>query len=145
MHAMAAKPLSNEIFEQIREALSLKEFARPWAVLLDEGDLGTVFTYIPLLPDEFKALGPKLQSHVYLIAKGRYGLVGHIPKSFDPTEEGDIIGVSVVYNMYHTIVEMTYTLDGHARPFSVRHPMRREKLLEYAKKKKIPVKTVIRS
>ncbi len=145
MHAMAAKPLSNEIFDQIREALSLKDFARPWAVQLDDGDLGTVFTYIPLQPEEFKTLAPALQSYVYLIAKGRYGLVGHIPKSFEALEEGDITGVTVVYNLYHTIVEMSYMLDGHAHPFKVQHSMRRDKLLEYAKKKKISVKTVIRS
>ncbi|OQA10158.1 MAG: hypothetical protein BWY66_00256 [bacterium ADurb.Bin374] len=145
MHAMGAKPLTNEVFEQIREALSLKEFARPWAVQLDDGDLGTVFTYIPLSPEEFKTLGPTLQSYVYVIGKGRYGLVGHVPKSFDAAEEGDITGVTVVYNLYHTIVEMSYMLDGHQQPFRVYHTMRRDKLLEYAKKKKIPVKTVIRS
>lgn len=145
MHAMAAKPVSNEIFEQIRDALSLKDFARPWAVQLDDGDLGTVFTYIPLFSNEFKVLSPALQSHVYLIAKGRYGLVGHIPKSFEAVEEGDITSVTVVYNLYHTIVEMSYQLDGHQQPFRVYHTIRRDKLLEYAKKKKIPVKTVIRS
>lgn len=145
MHAMGVKPVSNEEFDQIREALSLKEFGRPWAVQLDDGDLGTVFTYIPLRPEEFKALGPTLQSHVYLIAKGRYGLVGHIPKSFEAPEEGVITGVTVVYNLYHTIVEMSYMLEGHQQPFRVYHSIRRDKLLEYAKKKKIPVKTVIRS
>jgi len=142
---MALKTIEPEILQQICEALGVKSFSRPYAILIDRGDLGTVFTYLPLFKNEYSALPLQLQKHVYCIDKGRYGLIGFVPKNFEPPDGGALTSVSTVYNDMGTLLELTYTTSEHEKPYVLENAHRRDKLLEFAKKKKIPLKTVLRS
>lgn len=142
---MALKPVPVEIVDQIRNKLGLEKFNRPHAILADAGDFGTVFTYLPLLPEEFKKLPVELQRHVYVIAANRYGLVGYVPKNFELPDKTPILAIHAVYNAMGTLLELGYQIEEKGPVFQVRHGVRRDKLMELAKKKKIPVKTVVRS
>ncbi|MBF0499838.1 MAG: hypothetical protein HQM09_06885 [Candidatus Riflebacteria bacterium] len=142
---MALTSVSMDIMEKIRSALGLEGFNRPHAILADAGDFGTVFTYMPLLPAEFRKLPADLQRHVYLIGKERYGLVGHVPKSFELSDKIPIVSITAVYGDGGTLLELGYRTDEKGPLYQVKHGLRREKLLELAKKKKIPIKTTIRS
>lgn len=141
---MALEPLSNETLDKIRGALKIEYFSRPHAVLVDQGDFGTVFTYIPLFPKEYLLLPIELQRYVYCVAKGRYGLVAFVPKSFEFRGDGEMTGVSEVYDDFGNLREMSYTIDDQ-EPRKLENSVRREQLQVFAKKKKIPVKKVIRS
>lgn len=134
-----------QIVEEIRTSLDLPNFSRPYAVLLDGGDLGTVFTYLPLMAGEYEKLPVEQRKYAYCVDKGRYGLLGYLPKAFEPAREGKVVGVSVTYNEFGNVVDLSYTLDTFQTTFWVEHPLRRDKLLEHAKKKKIPVKSMVRS
>ena len=142
---MALKPVPVEIVDQIRQKLGLEKFNRPHAILADAGDFGTVFTYLPLLPEEFKTLPLELQRHVYVVARNRYGLVGYVPKHFELPDKTPVVAIHAVYNAMGTLLDLGYQTDEKGPVRQVRHSVRRDKLLELAKKKKIPIKTVIRS
>ena len=142
---MALKPVPVEIVDQIRQKLGLEKFNRPHAILADAGDFGTVFTYLPLLPEEFKVLPMELQRHVYVIGRNRYGLVGYVPKNFELPDKVPVFAVHAVYNAMGALLELGYQVEEKGTVHQVRHSVRRDKLLELAKKKKIPIKTVVRS
>ncbi len=135
-----------QILEEVRQALKLPSFSRPYAVLLDPGDFGTVFTYLPLMEGEYEKLPLELKKVAYCIDKGRYGLIGYLPKSFETPRDGKVAAVSVTYNEFGTIVDLSYTLDQKPETvYHVQHPLRREKLLQLAKKKKLPIRSAVRS
>ncbi len=143
---MSLEAIPQEVLERIREKLGLESFSRPFAVLIDPGDFGSVFTYLPLFREEFKKLPPDLQKYVYAIEKGRYGLVSFIPKSFEPFRGGNVTSIQTVINDSGAVAEMKYATDeGGDQLFEVKNHHRRDKLMELAKKKKIPQKSVIRS
>lgn len=142
---MTIKPVPTETLEEIRTTLGLESFARPWAVMIDTGDFGTVFSYLPLSAEEYGNLPPKLQSHAYRIDKGRYGLVGFVPKGFQIPREGRVTSVSAEYSETGRILKLSYTIDTTDRVFCVENSVRRETLMEHSKKKKIPIRTVVRS
>ncbi|MFZ2960639.1 MAG: hypothetical protein WA705_27480 [Candidatus Ozemobacteraceae bacterium] len=141
--ALTSVPL--ETVEKIRSSLGIEGFNRPHAILADAGDFGTVFTYLPLLPAEFKRLPIDLQRHVYVIGKDRYGIVGHVPKSFELPDKIPIIAVTAVYGEGGRLLELGYQTEERGTVHQVKNTVRRDKLLELAKKKKIPIKTTIRS
>jgi hypothetical protein len=142
---MASLAISLDTLEEIRTALGLPSFSRPWAVVIDPGDFGTVFTYLPLASDEYQRLPPALQKHAYRIDAGRFGLVGFVPKVFEIPREGLLTGISVTYNPYGKIVRLGYITDQGSQEFRVEHPLRQEMLLAYAKKKKLPQKMKVSS
>ncbi|RCK78331.1 MAG: hypothetical protein OZSIB_1573 [Candidatus Ozemobacter sibiricus] len=143
---MAIITVTPQLLEDIRQALKLPSFSRPYAVLLDSGDLGTVFTYIPLLAGEYEKLPPELKKAAYCLDKGRYGLIGYLPKTFETPRDGNVAAVSVTYNEFGSIIDLSYTLDTAPETvYHVEHPLRREKLLQYAKKKKLPLRSAVRS
>ncbi|MBF0546154.1 MAG: hypothetical protein HQM08_17040 [Candidatus Riflebacteria bacterium] len=142
---MALQPVSTEIIDKIRQALGLDIFNRPHGILADPGDWGTVVTYLPLSSAEFKKLPLDLQRHVYVIGSGRYGLIGYVPKKFNLPPKTEIKAVSAVYDDFGRLIELTYKVDEKGPEYSVTESHRRDQLLETAKKKKISVKTVIRS
>ncbi|OIP28938.1 hypothetical protein AUK22_03615 [bacterium CG2_30_54_10] len=134
-----------QIVENICMSLKLKSLSRPYAVLLDEGDLGTVFTYLPLMDGEYEKLPLELRKYAYLLRKGKYCLIGYQPKIFEGARDGKVTSVSVTYNELSNIVALSYTLDTGETSFFVEHPLRRDKLLALAKKKKLPVKSMVKS
>ncbi|MBF0410478.1 MAG: hypothetical protein HQM10_24245 [Candidatus Riflebacteria bacterium] len=142
---MAILPVTFEILETIRKSLGLEVFNRPHGLLADPGDWGTVMTYIPLSATEFKKLGPELQRYVYLVGKGKYGLPGYVPKKFDLPPKVSLFSVSTVYDDFGRLLQVSYKTEEDGPEQFVNDSHRRDKLLETAKKKKIPVKIVIRS
>ncbi|NLI79948.1 MAG: hypothetical protein GX442_26315 [Candidatus Riflebacteria bacterium] len=144
--SMGIVTVTPALVEEVRQALGLKTFSRPYAVLLDPGDFGTVFTYLPLMNGEYEKLPIPMRRYAYCIDKGRYGLIGYLPKGFETPREGKVATVTVTYNEFHTVVDLAYTLDESPdTTYHVQHPLRREKLLEHAKKKKIPTRSMVRS
>lgn len=135
---MALKTVAREHTTAILEALGLKSFTRPFAGLIDPGDFGTVGTYLPIFPDEYKKLPPNLQRHVYLIAPGRYGLICLLPRTFEAPDGGKVTEVSTVSNDWGKVVKVSYKTDKGGE-FETEHTIRQDKLLVYAKNKKLPI------
>ncbi|MGM0599899.1 MAG: hypothetical protein ACQETH_08810 [Candidatus Rifleibacteriota bacterium] len=135
---MAVKTVSPEIIEKILETLGLKRFSRPYAALIDQGDFGSVATYIPLFPDEYKKLPPNLQAHVYLIGPGQYGLICFLPRTFEAPDKGKPTEVTTTHNAWGKMVRVAYKTDRGGE-FETEHSIRRDKLLAYAKRKKLPI------
>ena len=142
---MALEPVGLETLQKINQVLGVESLNRPHAVLVDPGDFGTVFTYVPLFPAEYKKLPPELQRYVYMIGKERYGLVAFIPKAFSIQGEEVVSSVSEVYDEFSNLREVTYVTSPSNRVHKVENNIRKEMLQAFAKKKKIPVKKVIRS
>ena len=113
--------------------------------MIDSGDFGTVFTYIPLFPGEYERLPLHLRRHAYCIDKGRYGLISFLPRSFELPRDGKVISISTVYNEMGNLKSLTYKTDLDETVYPVENTIRQEKLLVYAKKKKLPVRSLIRS
>ena len=65
------KAVERQYIDKILTTLGID---RPYAGLIDQGDFGTVGTYIPLYEQEYKKLSKDLQSYVYIIAPKRYGI-----------------------------------------------------------------------
>jgi hypothetical protein len=97
---MAVKIVPSEIIEEIKNTLGLTRFCRPYAALIDPGDFGTVATYLPLFPAEYKKLPPNLQAHVYLIAPGQYGLISLLPRTFESPDGGKVTDVTTESNAW---------------------------------------------
>ncbi len=135
---MAVKIVTTEIREEILQTLGLKKFSRPFAALIDSGDFGTVATYIPLFPGEYKTLPPNLQAHVYLIAPGQYGLISFLPRTFECPDGGKVTEVSTVHNVWGKMEKVSYKTDRGGE-FITEHSIRQDKLLLYSKKKKLPI------
>ncbi|HAE37748.1 MAG TPA: hypothetical protein DCG57_03815 [Candidatus Riflebacteria bacterium] len=140
---MALKTVAHEHTKEILEALGLKSFTRPFAGLIDSGDFGTVGTYVPIYPDEYKKLPPNLQRHVYLIAPGRYGLICFLPRTFEAPDGGKVAEVSTVFNAWGKMIKVAYKTDKGGE-FETEHTIRQDKLLAYAKNKKLPVNTSVK-
>jgi hypothetical protein len=142
---MALEPVTQEVFAEISRVLGLENLNRPHAAFIDPGDFGTIFSYIPIFKNEFKKLPIELQKHVYVIDKGRYGLAAFVPKTFFFAGDGEVVNVTEVYNLYGNLKELSYQVSDQTQVFHIEHPLRRELLQTLAKKKKIPVKKIIRS
>lgn len=140
---MAVKTVAQEHIKEILDALGLKSFSRPFAGLIDSGDFGTVGTYLPLFPDEYKKLPPNLQRHVYLIGPGRYGLICFLPRTFEAPDGGKVTEAGTVFNAWGKILKVWYKTDLGAE-FTTEHSIRQDKLLNYAKNKKLPVSTSVK-
>ncbi len=140
---MALKTVAQEHITAILEALGLKSFTRPFAGLFDPGDFGTVGTYLPVFPDEYKKLPPNLQKHVYLVAPGRYGLICFLPRTFEAPDGGKVTEVSTIFNDWGKMVKVSYKTDKDGE-FATEHTIRQDKLLVYAKNKKLPIYRSVR-
>lgn len=140
---MAVKIVAREHINEILEALGLKSFSRPFAGLIDPGDFGTVATYMPLLQDEYRRLPPNLQRHVYLIGPGRYGLICFLPRIFEAPDGGKVTEVTTLYNAWGKLLKMSYKTDKGSE-FETEHSIRQDKLLAYAKNKKLPIGTSVK-
>jgi len=140
---MAVKTVAREHIEEILCALDLKSFSRPFAGLIDPGDFGTVATYLPLYAEEYKRLPPRLQQHVYLIAPGRYGLICFLPRIFEAPDGGKVTEVATVFNAWGKMIKVSYKTDRGSE-FETQHTIRQDKLLAYAKNKKLPVNTSVK-
>ncbi len=140
---MALKTVAQEHIKEILDALGLKSFTRPFAGLIDPGDFGTVGTYMPLFPEEYKSLPPNLQRHVYLIGPGRYGLICFLPRTFEAPDGGKVTEVASEYNAWGKLLKMWYKTDKGSE-FETQHSIRQDKLLMYAKNKKLPVSTSVK-
>ncbi|GAB4275140.1 MAG: hypothetical protein Kow0029_16050 [Candidatus Rifleibacteriota bacterium] len=140
---MAVKTVSTEIIKEILQSLGLQKFGRPYAAMIDPGDFGTVATYIPIFPDEYKRLPPNLQAHVYLVSPGKYGLICFLPRTFEAPDGGKPVEVSTVYDAWGKMVKVAYKTDRGGE-FETEHSIRRDKLLLYAKKKKLPISNSVK-
>ncbi|MDN5279463.1 MAG: hypothetical protein PWR01_3428 [Clostridiales bacterium] len=140
---MAVKTVSTEIIDEILQTLGLKKFSRPYAAMIDPGDFGTVATYIPLFPDEYKKLPPNLQAHVYLVAPGQYGLICFLPRTFESPDGGKPTEVSTTHDVWGKMVRVAYKTDRGGE-FETEHSIRRDRLLLYAKKKKLPISNSVK-
>lgn len=141
---MALKIVDRTHIEEILAELGLKSFSRPYAGLIDQGDFGTVGTYIPLYANEYSRLSPALQSQVYLIGTGRYGLICFLPRQFETPDGGKTISVNTQYNSWGKLLKVTYKTDRDGE-FETSHTIRQDKLLTYAKKKKLPIIVSVKS
>ncbi len=135
------KIVTPELISQILDALGLKSFSRPFAGLIDQGDFGTVGTYIPLYEGELEKLPTKLKENAYEIAKGRYGLICHLPRTFDSPDGGKVISMKEIKDKKGNIIEAEYTTD-QGNTMVATHELRLMKLFTYVKNKKLPVTTV---
>ncbi len=140
---MAVKIVAREHINEILNALGLKSFSRPYAGLIDPGDFGTVATYLPLFPEEYRLLPPKLQQHVYLIGPGRYGLICFLPRIFETPDGGKVTEVSTLISAWGKMVKVSYKTD-RGSDFETEHTIRQDKLLVYAKNKKLPIYTSVK-
>lgn len=140
---MAVKIVARQHIDEILSALDLKSFSRPFAGLIDPGDFGTVATYLPLYPEEYRRLPPNLQQHVYLIAPGRYGLICFLPRIFEAPDGGKVTEVATLFNVWGKMVKVSYKTDRGSE-FETEHTIRQDKLLTYAKNKKLPISTSVK-
>ena len=140
---MAVKIVARQHIDEILNALGLKSFSRPFAGLIDPGDFGTVATYLPLYPEEYKRLPPNLQQHVYLIAPGRYGLICFLHRIFEAPDGGKVTEIATVFNVWGKMVKVSYKTDRGSE-FETEHTIRQDKLLTYAKNKKLPISTSVK-
>lgn len=135
---MAIKIVSSDILNEILQALGLSSFSRPYAAMIDPGDFCSVATYIPIFPDEYKKLPPNLQAHVYLVAPERYGLIVFLPRTFETPDGGKPVEVSITHDVWGKMTKVTYKTDKGGE-FETEHTIRRDKLLAYAKRKKLQI------
>lgn len=142
---MAFKALTKEQLEEIRQHLGLESYNRPWAAMIDPGDRGTVFIYMLLAPAEYRQLSNRLQALVYKIGEGIYGVVGFVPRIFEPPRNGSVTAVKAEYNFFNQLRYLSYTLENSSKEYPVTHPVRQQMLLEFAAKKKIKIHTTIKS
>lgn len=132
------KIVTPETISEICISLGLKSFSRPFAGLIDQGDFGTVATYIPLYEGELEKLPKKLKENVYEIAKGRYGLICHLPRTFDSPDGGKVISMVEYVDKTGYPVYAEYTTD-EGNTMTATHELRLMKLTTYVKNKKLPV------
>ncbi len=141
---MALRPVSPEILQEMAQALGLPNLNRPHAAQVDPGDWGMVFMYIPISGDEYGRLPPRLKTAVYCFGRNRYGVVVHVPKSFDAPAREKVAKISAVYDQMNNLRELAYATEETPEFRSVVDSVRRDQLLEYAKKKKIPINVRVR-
>ena len=131
------KIVTPELIGKISEALGLKSFSRPFAGLIDQGDFGTVATYIPLYEGEFEKLPKELKEYAYEIAQGRYGLICHLPRTFDSPDGGKVVSIKEIQDKKGNSLRAEYTTDA-GNTMTATHELRLMKLFTYVKNKKLP-------
>ena len=136
----AVKIVTPELIGQILDALGLKSFSRPFAGLIDQGDFGTVGTYIPLYQGEIEKLPKNLRENAYEIAEGRYGLICHLPRTFDSPDGGKVVSMKEIKDKKGKVLRAEYTTDL-GNTMVATHELRLMKLYTYVKNKKLPVTT----
>lgn len=129
------KAVERQYIDKILSTLSID---RPYAGLIDQGDFGTVGTYIPLYEQEYKKLPKDLQSYVYALAPKRYGIIAFLPRTFEAVDGGKVVSVETTSNAEGKLLKVKYKTD-EGGTFETEHELRREKLLNYAKNKKLPI------
>lgn len=134
----AVQLVTPEVITKICEALGLKSFSRPFAGLIDQGDFGTVATYIPLYAGELDKLPKDLKENAYEIAKGRFGLICHLPRTFDSPDGGKVVSMVEYTDKSGNVVKADYTTD-EGNTMTATHELRLMKLTTYVKNKKLPV------
>lgn len=132
------KIVTPELISKILDALGLKSFSRPFAGLIDQGDFGTVGTYIPLYQGELEKLPKNLKENAYEIAEGRYGLICHLPRTFDSPDGGKVISMKEIKDKKGNVLRAEYTTDM-GNTMVATHELRLMKLFTYVKNKKLPV------
>ena len=135
------KIVTPELIGQILDALGLKSFSRPFAGLIDQGDFGTVGTYIPLYKGELEKLPKSLRENAYEIAEGRYGLICHLPRTFDSPDGGKVVSMKQITDKKGKTLRAEYTTDL-GNTMTATHELRLLKLFTYVKNKKLPVTVV---
>jgi hypothetical protein len=75
---------------------------------------------------------------VYLIAPGQYGLICFLPRTFEAPDKGKATEVSTEHNAWGKMVKVSYKTDRGGE-FETKHSIRQDKLLVYAKNKKLPI------
>ena len=134
----AVKIVTPELISKILDALGLKSFSRPFAGLIDQGDFGTVGTYIPLYEGELEKLPKSLRENAYQIAEGRYGLICHLPRTFDSPDGGKVVSMKQITDKKGKTIRAEYTTDL-GNTMVATHELRLLKLFTYVKNKKLPV------
>ena len=137
----SVKIVTPELIGQILDVLGLKSFSRPFAGLIDQGDFGTVGTYIPLYQGELEKLPKDLKENAYEIAEGRYGLICHLPRTFDSPDGGKVVSMKEIKDKKGNTLRAEYTTDL-GNTMVATHELRLMKLFTYVKNKKLPVTTV---
>lgn len=136
------KPVVNivtvDTIAKILDELGLKSFSRPFAGLIDQGDFGTVATYIPLYAGEIDKLSKSLKENAYEIAEGRYGLICHLPRTFDSPDGGKVVSMKEFRDKKDNLVKAEYTTD-QGNTMVATHELRLMKLQTYVKNKKLPI------
>lgn len=132
------KLVTPQIISDICHSLGLKSFSRPFAGLIDQGDFGTVATYIPLYAGELEKLPKELKENAYEIAAGRYGLICHLPRTFDSPDGGKVVSLVEYVDKKGNVVSADYTTDA-GNTMTATHELRLMKLTTYVKNKKLPV------
>ncbi len=136
------KPVVNivtvDTIAKILDGLGLKSFSRPFAGLIDQGDFGTVATYIPLYAGEIDKLSKSLKENAYEIAEGRYGLICHLPRTFDSPDGGKVVAMKEFRDKKDNLVKAEYTTD-QGNTMVATHELRLMKLQTYVKNKKLPI------
>ena len=132
----AVKIVTPELIAQILDALGLKSFSRPFAGLIDQGDFGTVGTYIPLYQGELEKLPKNLKENAYEIAEG-----SHLPRTFDSPDGGKVVSMKEIQDKKGKTLRAEYTTDL-GNTMTATHELRLMKLFTYVKNKKLPVTTV---
>lgn len=135
------KIVTPELISKILDALGLKSFSRPFAGLIDQGDFGTVGTYIPLYQGELEKLPKNLKENAYEIAEGRYGLICHLPRTFDSPDGGKVVSMKEIKDKKGNVLRAEYTTDL-GNTMVATHELRLMKLFTYVKNKKLPVTVV---
>jgi hypothetical protein len=137
----SVKIVTPELIGKILDALGLKSFSRPFAGLIDQGDFGTVGTYIPLYQGELEKLPKELRENAYEIAEGRYGLICHLPRTFDSPDGGKVVSMKEIKDKKGNTLRAEYTTDL-GNTMVATHELRLMKLFTYVKNKKLPVSVV---
>lgn len=133
------KLVTPEEITKICQALGLKSFSRPFAGLIDQGDFGTVATYIPLYAGELDKLPKDLKEDAYEIAEGRFGLICRLPRTFESPDGGKVVSMVEYHDKKGKVLKADYTTDA-GNTMTATHELRLAKLFTYVKNKKLPVK-----
>ncbi len=135
----AVKLVTPEEIKKICQALGLKSFSRPFAGLIDQGDFGTVATYIPLYAGELDKLPKDLKEDAYEIAEGRFGLICRLPRTFEAPDGGKVVSMVEYHDKKGNVIKADYTTDA-GNTMTASHELRLAKLFTYVKNKKLPIK-----
>lgn len=137
------KTVTAQILSEIAQELGLQTLSRPYAALLDDGDLGLVLTFMPLLNGEYEKLISKYHEYIFKISDNRYGLVCFLPKKFITSDKSKVTEVIVYFNKNGNISKVEYKTEKNSnKAYEVLNPIRQQLLLNHAKKKKIKINKI---